>query len=136
LSTTETSRRPGTVTTVVVLTVLAGVMDLIGGASLWAFAGNSDLQDLTDSSKGTIVTLAIVTIVIGLATIAVGLMLGGGSNGARILVTILMVLRIAAGIWAMMAAGTNHLGEGLITIVIAVVVLGLLWNAKANEYFS
>jgi len=71
MSTSPTRERPGTVTTVVVLTYLAGFLDIVAGVVIWALAANSTLQEAVDTSKGTLTTMAIISIVIGLVVIGV-----------------------------------------------------------------
>ena len=136
MSTTGSTHRPGTVTTVVVLTILSGVLDIIAGATTWALAGNKELQDVTDLTSGTITAVAIFYIIIGLATIAVGLGLRSGSNGARTLVAVLMVIRIIGAVGVLIALGSQNLAEVLAQIITAVLVLAFLYNRKANEFFA
>ena len=135
-TTTPTRERPGTVTAVVVLTYLAGVFDVIAGGVIWALAGNDSLQEAVGQSRGSLTTAAIVNIVIGLATIGVGAMLAGGSPVARMLVTVLMVIRIGAAAFILALVGLSGAAEAIIAIVIAVTVIALLWNAKASAWFA
>jgi membrane-associated HD superfamily phosphohydrolase len=136
MSVSSGRERPGTVTTVVVLTILAGVFDVIAGGVVWALAGNNTLQDAAGQSKTTLTTLAIVNIVLGLITIGVGLMLSSGSRLGRMLVTIVMVLRIGVASVGLFMIGLSGAAESLIAIAVGVVVLALLWNNRANEFFS
>lgn len=135
-TTTPTRERPGTVTAVVVLTYLAGVFDVIAGGVIWALAGNDSLQEAVGQSRGSLTTAAIVNIVIGLVTIGVGAMLAGGSPVARMLVTVLMVIRIGAAAFILALVGLSGAAEAIIAIVIAVTVIALLWNAKASAWFA
>ena len=136
MSEVGTQQRPWTVTTVVVLAAISGVIDIIGGISLWFFAGSDSLGDLTDASGGELTTVAVVSILIGLVTLGVAFALGGGSNVMRTLIAVLMVIRIVLGAWVLFAYGTHQLGEALITIVVAAVTLVLLYNEKANAFFA
>lgn len=74
-------------------------------------------------------------IVLGVIIGLVALGLSGGSNLARVLVSALMVVRIAVGVWAMIQV-PNGVITGGITVVVALLVLFLLWNAKANAFFQ
>jgi low temperature requirement protein LtrA len=136
MSQTTAPERPGTVTTVMVLTYLAGFFDIVGAVVLFAVAGNSSLRDATGQSTGTLTTMAVVSIVLGLVTIGVGTLLGRGAPIARILVTVLMTLRIVAALATMALIGLAAAGEALIGLVLAVVVIAFLWTRRATEFFS
>jgi hypothetical protein len=131
----HTEGRPGTVTTVVVLTGIAGLVDIIAGAALWGFSRSGNLSDLTDASEGTVTAQGIAFIVIGLIALGLAVLLGSGSNLARILVSLLMVLRIFGVIWVVAVTGWGKAGEVLPSALIAFVVLGFLWNRRASEFF-
>ncbi len=131
-----TRERPGTVTAVVVLTYLAGVFDVIAGGVIWALAGNDTLQEAAGQSRGSLTTAAIVSIVIGLITIGVGAMLAGGSPVARMLVTILMVIRIGVAVFVLVVVGLSGAAEAIIAMVISVTIIALLWNARASTWFA
>ncbi len=132
----HTAGRPGTVTTVVVLTGIAGVIDIIAGAALWGFSRTDNLSDLTDASQGTITAQGVTFIVIGLVALGLAALLGSGSNLARVLVSLVMVLRIVGVIWVVAATGWGRAGEVLPSALLAFVVLGFLWNRRANEFFG
>ena len=136
MSEASVRERPGTVTAVVVLTYLAGVFDVIAGGVVWALAGNNSLQEASGQAKGALTTVAIVYIVLGVVTILVGFLLAQGSPVARMLVTILMVLRIAAAVYGLVVVGLSGAAESIIAIVIAVTVIALLWNQRATAYFK
>ncbi|WP_432477380.1 hypothetical protein [Nocardioides sp. GXQ0305] len=136
MSTPATESRPWTVTTVVVLATISGLVDIIGGISLWFFSSSDALEDLTDADSGTLVTIAVVSIVLGLITVTVAFALGGGSNAMRTLIAVLMAIRIAGAVYVLFAFGTHQLGEALISIVVAAVTLSLLYNDRANAFFG
>lgn len=136
MSTSPAPERPGTVTTVVILTYLAGFLDVVAGVVVWALAGSSELQEAVGTGKGTLTTMAIVYIVIGLVTIGVGAMLSGGSSLARILVTILMTIRIVAAISGLALLGLSGASESIMALALSLVVIMLLWNGRASEFFN
>jgi hypothetical protein len=125
--------RPGTVTTVVVLTWISAVFAIIGGVIVLLLSD----QTLSDAGieKSTATTVAWVDIVLGVIIALVAMGLNSGSNFARILVTILMAVRVASGVWAMINL-PNGVVTGIVTVVIALLVLFLLWNQRANEFFA
>ncbi|MEZ5096852.1 MAG: hypothetical protein R2731_12475 [Nocardioides sp.] len=132
----HTTGRPGTVTTVVVLTGVAGLVDIIAGAALWALSGSDRLRSLTDASQGTITAQGIAFIVLGVIALGLAVLLGSGSKAARTLVSVLMVLRIAGVIWVVSTTGWGQAGEVLPSALLAFVVLGFLWNKRAGEFFG
>ena len=74
---------------------------------------------------------------VGIVTIAVGVGLRNGSRFARILVTILMVIDILGGIANLIWFRNNQtLTSGIITIIVSVVVLALLYNRRASDFFA
>ena len=74
---------------------------------------------------------------VGIVTIAVGVGLRNGSRFARILVTILMVIDILGGIANLIWFRNNQtLTSGIITIIVSAVVLVLLYNRRASEFFA
>jgi hypothetical protein len=131
----HTQGRPGTVTTVVVLTGIAGVVDIIAGAALWVFSRSDSLADLTDASQSTVTAQGVAFVVLGLVALGLAVLLGSGSNLARVLVSLLMVLRIAGVIWVVAVTGWGKAGETLPSALIAFIVLGFLWNRRAGEFF-
>ena len=50
--------------------------------------------------------------------------------------SVVMILRVALSVWVIIALGTHNLTEAVVTIVISLVVLGLVWNEKANEFIK
>ncbi len=132
----HTAGRPASVTTVVVLTGLAGLVDIIAGAALWGLSRSNSLQELTDAGQSTIVIQGIGFMVLGVIALGLAALLGSGSKLARMLVSVLMVLRIAGVIWVVASTGWGQAGEVLPSALIAFVVLGFLWNRKASEFFG
>lgn len=129
-------RRPGTVTAVVVLTWLTAALDLIAGATLLAFVGDRTYQDAMGLDEDALRAYAIGTLVMGALVALVAYVLAKGSRLARVLVSALMVVRIALHMFGIIAVGTTALFEGIIGVVFAVLVLVLLWNERANAWFG
>ncbi|MGD9990371.1 hypothetical protein [Pseudonocardia sp.] len=128
--------RPGSVTVVVVLVWISAILQLLVGVLLLVVAATVGTADI-DVARGVIVAVGIFTLVIGLLTAAVASRLGKGGNGARIIVTVLEVLQIVGAITTLSVYGTTGAGSGAIgNIAIAVIILALLWNNRANEFFA
>ena len=135
MSTSSPAPRPGSVTTVIVVTwiiaaftILAGVLFLVMSESALAEAGISD---------STATTYGIVELVLGAVIALVAIGLGSGNNFARVLVSILMVLRLGVAVWAGIALwGHGGFWSAVIAGLLALLVLALLWNDRANAFFA
>jgi hypothetical protein len=128
-------RRPGSVTLVVVLTIISGILTLLGGLFLLLLGGAASLASNVSGVAG--VVIGILFLLLGIVTIAVGVGLRNGSRLARMLVTILMVLDIIGGIVTLLWFQTAQtVTSSIITIIVSVIVLALLWNRRASEFFA
>lgn len=118
--------RPFGVSLLTVITVFYGVFAVaIGILSLIAGGGS------------TIVGAAIGTIIVGLIYLLVARGLWNGSSFARLLVAIVTVISLAAGVIVLIAGdGTGVKTSGAVQALVALVVLALLFNAKAKAFFK
>ena len=128
--------RPTSVTVAVAIGWISVVLDLVAGIALLVLAGNDDVTAALSTDASTARTIGIVSLVMAAILAVVVYLLGQGSNIARMLVTIVMLVRIGLAVWALVAFGTHQLTEALISIAIAVTAIALLWNDKANAFFA
>jgi hypothetical protein len=128
--------RPTSVTIAVAIGWISVIIDLVAGVALLVLAGNDDVTGALGTDAATARTIGIVTLVMAAILALVVYLLGQGSNVARMLVTIVMLVRIGVSIWALVAFGTHQLAEAIIAIAIAVTAIALLWNDKANTFFA
>jgi hypothetical protein len=131
-----TAPRPTSVTVAVAIGWISVIIDLVAGVALLVLAGNDDVTSALGTDAATARTIGIVTLVMAAILALVVYLLGQGSNIARMLVTIVMLVRIGVSIWALVAFGTHQLAEAIIAIAIAVTAIALLWNDKANTFFA
>jgi hypothetical protein len=129
-----TARRPGGVTFVATITFLIAFLSMVRGFLAILGEGGPVSGDLAGVS---LTTYGWVELGFGIATALVAIGLFRGSGLARLLVTALMVLRIVAAVWA------GFSGNGLVWLLasalvggLAVLVLLLLWNGRADAWFS
>jgi len=121
---------------VVVLTWISAILQIIVGVLLLIVAATVGTSQISVAT-GVLVAVGIFTLIVGLITAAVASRLGKGGNGARLIVTVLEVLQIIGAITTLAVYGTSGAGSGSIgSIAIAVIILALLWNNRANEYFA
>jgi len=128
-------RRPGSVTLVVVLTIISGILTLLGALFLLLLGGAASLR--SNVSGVAVLVVGILYLIFGIVTIAVGVGLRNGSRLARMLVTILMVIDIVGGIINLIwFRSSQTVTSSIITIIVSVIVLALLWNRRASEFFA
>ena len=131
----STVRRPGSVTIVVVLTIISGILTLLGALFLLLLGGAASLT--SNVSGAAVLVFGILYLIFGIVTIAVGVGLRNGSRFSRILVTILMVIDILGGVANLIWFRSNQtVTSAIITIIVSVVVLALLYNRRASEFFA
>ena len=128
--------RPTSVTVAIAIGWFSVIIDLIAGITLLVLAGNGDVTAALGTDESTARTIGIVSLVFAAVLALVVYLLGKGSNVARMLVTIVMLLRIGFAIWAIVAFGTHQLTEALVSIAVAITAMALLWNDKANAFFA
>lgn len=150
----DVRERPSQVTIVVILIWIAFALTVVGAiATILVGTGiaasdparvaeelkNLDLPRSWATGVGPIVIVAgalmfVVAIIQAIFAVAIS----RGSNVARILLTILLVIRIASGIVFIVTSwGTESWMFGVfLSIALDIIVLLLLFNAKSNEFFT
>ena len=127
--------RPGSVTVVVILTWIVAIMTALGGI-LFLLASDEVLADAGVAS-GDATAYGWVELILGALIALVALGLSGGANWSRILVSILMVIRLIAAVWAaLVLPGTIGFWPIVFAAVIATAILAMLWTGRANEFFN
>jgi hypothetical protein len=131
----NTVRRPGSVTLVVVLTIISGILTLLGALFLLLLGGAASLG--SNVNGFALVVVGILYLIFGIVTIVVGVGLRNGSRVARMLVTILMVINTIGGIITLIwFQSSQTVTSAIITIIVSVIVLALLWNRRASHFFA
>lgn len=127
--------RPGSVTTLMVLTWIAAVASIVGGIAL-LLASDQAISD-AGIAASTATAHAWAEIVWGVIAALIASGLGNGSNAARLIITILAVVRVGLSILAAFTlSGIAALWLIATTGVIALIVLAMLWNARATAFFQ
>lgn len=131
---TQSVTRPAGVTFVVVLTWIVALVDLLGGAALvWLSLHISQAQ--VDIAASDLRVYGVTLLALGLVTAAVALGLAAGSQLSRFAVTILMLVRIAAAIYAFVTLGDLVQWQALGQSGAALVILIMLFTPRAHAYF-
>lgn len=125
--------RPGGVTFIAIIVWIQGFFDIIAGIILLFNQNNQPLLDDFGSSA-SLVTSAIIYILVGIILILIARGLLRGSNGARVLVTASEIITLIGAVFLLIAAPSQFL-SAIITAFIAIVVIMLLWTGRAASFF-
>jgi hypothetical protein len=118
-----------------VVGVIQGLLSIVGGLIL--FIGRTDQQVIADSgsSKSTITAIALTTMAVGAIVILISLALGGGSNGARLVMGIVVVLDLIGYAYVIVKYSGSQRTSAIAAAVVALIVLYLLYGSKASKEF-
>ena len=136
MTTSPTPTRPTAVTIVVVLTWIAGLLDVVGGVLLIAFHGNDSFVADANTSGANLLVLGIFLILIGLFIILLAGAIGRGNRGARLILTFIMLIRLALGFGGLLTSHGAARVDSAFEFVTAIVVLALLWSTQARSFFA
>lgn len=128
--------RPVGVTVVAVIATIQGVIAVLVGLGLIVERNSSTLLEHIDQGSGAVTTYGVMGIIWGVLALLVAWGLWTGGGWARIFVAILEVLHLAGGVWLLFAWSGHYLWQGIWQIVVALIVLWLLFNPRADEFFE
>jgi hypothetical protein len=130
-------QRPGTVTLIMVLAIIAGILQIAGGIFVIIDRDDSRIRLDSASTPDELLWAGILAILIGSIYILIAGALGRGSRGARLVFGILAVLNLAGGLYAMIAYSGEQRASGVVSAVFSVIVLWLLYGTeKDREFFA
>jgi uncharacterized membrane protein len=127
--------RPATLTVALVLTALTGLANILVGVVAFPLTFVGVLPNRPDLSTTTLLVLGATYVLLGAATVVGALGLLVDRPRSRGLVTGLMALRIAVACISFAVVGTWYSAGSVVGIVVALVVITLLWDSRANAYF-
>ena len=131
-----TTERPGGVTFVVVLAYIVSIFTVLNGFFVVLDADTFGLQRVTGASKNELIWAGIVTMAVGVIGILLTGALARGSRVVRILFAIWIAFQIAAGLSALISYNGEERFTGVVPFVLGIVVLYLLFNEKAHDFFA
>jgi uncharacterized iron-regulated membrane protein len=114
---------PTGVAVAVVIGWLSVAVDVFGAGTTWLLAGDGEFMSAIGVDAYTARAAAFGTEVAAAITAPVVHQLGRGSNVARALVGIVMVVRMLLGVWRIVALGAHQRAESPLIISVAVVAL-------------
>ena len=107
---------------------LVGIVLIIGGV-LALITAVLTLFGMGDKGFTAAVFASLVGGVIGIIYLAVAKGIFDGNHGSRLIVAIITVINIIVGVF-------NFMNGGLIQILVGIIVLVLLYSAKAKAFFG
>ena len=128
--------RPGGVTFVVVLAYIVSIFTILDVLFVAIGADEVANQLKAGSSKDELMWAGIVMMIVGVIGVLLTGALSRGSRVVRILFTIWIAFQIAAGLSAMISYRGEERLTGVVPFVLGIVVLYLLFNEKAHDYFA
>lgn len=130
-------QRPGTVTLVMALGIIAGILNIAAGVFVIIDRHQRDLVLNSGHTADELLWAGIWAILIGILFVLVSVALGGGSRGARLLFGILAVFNLAGGVYAAVSYTGEQRSSGIVSAVFAIIVLFLLYGTeKDREFFT
>jgi drug/metabolite transporter (DMT)-like permease len=127
--------RPIGVTLLSVLAVVIGVVDVVVGLLLIVTRDNREVEASAGASAEVLLVIGIAYIVVGAIYLAVARGLWHGNNGSRVIVNVVAVINLATALWLLtQSTGTTRV-QAAISIVLALVLLGIVNTGRAKAYF-
>jgi hypothetical protein len=123
--------RPGSVTFVAVLTYINGILNVIGGVIL--LIARDQVAGSAGGGVAGITTAAIISILLGIIVIIVARGLLRGSPGARVVVTVVMIVDVVNGVILLFS---GQLASGIVQILWSLLIIVLLFTRRANGFFT
>jgi hypothetical protein len=133
----QTHERPGTVTLVVVLAWIAGILNIAAGIFVIIDRHNGRLRLDSASTPDELLVAGIASIIAGAIYCILASYLGRGSRVARLVFGIVAVLNVIAGVYATIAYSGEQRASGVGSMILSIVVLWLLYGTeKDREFFA
>jgi hypothetical protein len=128
--------RPGGVTFVAVLAYIVSIFTILDGLFVALGADEPLNQVKAGASKNELIWAGIVMMAIGVIGVLLTGALARGSRVVRVLFTIWIAFQIAGGLSAMISYQGEERLTGVVPFVLGIVVLYLLFNEKAHDFFA
>jgi len=132
---TAEPHRPVGVTILVVLLWIQAVLQVIGGAVVIFARNDVDVLNQADLSSGEMMALGIGVIIIGVITGLIASAVGRGSNFGRWVVAFFTGLSLIGGVIELFSISGHLIASGLMSIVVALVVLYILFGERGSREF-
>jgi len=135
--TAPTTQRPGTITLVMVLAYIAGILNVAAGIFVIIDRHSGRLRLDSGHTPDELLWAGIFAILFGVIYILLAGALGRGSRGARLVFGIVAVLNLASGIYAAISYSGEQRSSGIVSAIFSIIVLWLLYGTeKDREFFA
>lgn len=136
MTTPDTTDRPGGITFVIVLAYIGFIFEILSGILVMIGADELSNQLRSGMTEDQLMGSGIALVVIGVIGILLTGALARGSNVVRVLFGIWVALQVAGGLYAMLEHDGPRRGAGIVPVVFGIVVLYLLFNQRAHDFFA
>jgi uncharacterized membrane protein len=127
--------RPGTVTLVVVLAYIAGILNIAAGIFVIIDRHSGRLVLDSGHTPDELLWAGIFAIIFGAIYILIAGALGRGSRVARLVFGIVAVLNLASGIYAAISYSGEQRSSGIVSAIFSIIVLWLLYGTEKDRDF-
>lgn len=131
----STPSRPGTVTLVMVLAYIGGILNIAAG--IFVIIDRHDRRLVFDSghTPDELLWAGIFAIIFGVIYILLANALGRGSGLARLVFGVVAVLNLASGVYAAISYSGEQRSTGIVSAIFGIIVLWLLYGTERDREF-
>ena len=136
MTTPQQKTRPGGITLIAVLAYIGFLYQIFVSIVTLMDADKLSEQFRWGLTQDQLVAWGIIGIAFGVIGVLVTGAFARGNNVVRILFAVLIVFQVVGGLLAMRVHDATRPSLGLLSLVIGIVVLYLLFNSRADDYFA
>ena len=125
-------RVPLGISVITILMYIGAIVDIAAGVFMLIETG--PVAEAADVSESVITGTGIAAIVFGIVIGLLAFGLRSASKGVRLIIAVVMVVRIAASVYTLVALPGARF-DGLVTGIIALVVLYFLYGSEESKAF-
>ena len=129
--------RPGTITFVGILLYIKAALAAVAAFAL-ILGRDSEVASSAGLNSDNLLYSGIAEAIAAVLLVAAAWYLMSGSNGARVVVAIVIGFRLAVLVWVMLTHHTGGTaGHGIVSALLAVMILWMLYgDQRSEEYFE
>ena len=128
--------RPFGIVVLEILAIIQGISAFLLGLFVLFDHDDPDLIRTARMTSNQLQSYAIGAMIVGAAVFILGLMLGRGSQVARVVFAFFAMINLASGLYAVVAFHSEQRLVGMFSTVISAIVLMILFSHNAQEYYD
>jgi hypothetical protein len=136
MTTPQPKTRPGGITLIAALAYIGFLYQIFVSIVTLMDADKLSEQFRWGLTQDQLVAWGIIGIAFGVIGVLVTGAFARGNNVVRILFAVLIVFQVVGGLLAMRVHDATRPSLGLLSLVIGIVLLYLLFNSRADDYFA